>query len=213
MPVPNYSVLKGDPISGKLVSGKSPHYQIQVTTDDGQATVAVNVQSLDKSQVLYLVDHAFNPDNAADLLALPIGFTPLKSKSGGMALDYVRSKENGKPMVTRDVLSLLPLSLKAGGRHNDLHNEVVDLLNRAVADKDGTIYAFGSSFSDPGGIQGIHDIHMNQGNPPRNHSGDNGVWQDGALLMNLPATKTWIAVFIAFQTQKWTTDNKTGNVK
>lgn len=48
---------------------------------------------------------------------------------------------------------------------------------------------------------------MNQGNPIGNHNQDNGVWQDGALFVNLPSQNTWIAVFIAFQTQVWTTDN------
>jgi uncharacterized protein YukJ len=33
------------------------------------------------------------------------------------------------------------------------------------------LYAFGSAFPD-----GIHDIHMNQGNPPP-HEEDNGTWQ------------------------------------
>lgn len=212
MPVPNYAVLKGDPISGKVVFGNSPHYQIQVNAAGQGLTVAVNIQSVDHSEVLYTVDHAFRPSDPAALENLAEGLTLLQSKPGGLAVDYVRSRVNGDPMVSRDAMSLLPMSFPAGHRHNDLNNEVVDLLNRAVADKDGTIYAFGSSFADPGGITGIHDIHMNQGNPPHNHDGDNGVWQDGAIFMDLPASNTWIAIFIAFQTQIWTTDDETGDV-
>ena len=49
---------------------------------------------------------------------------------------------------------------------------------------------------------------MNQGNPLDNHGQDNGIWQDGALFVNLPAQHTWIAVFIAFQTQSWQTDDQ-----
>ena len=213
MPIPNYSVLKGDPVSGKLVSGRSPHFQIQVQTDDGPITVAVNVESQDGSEVLYLVDHGFQPDNQADLLQLGTGLTALESAPGGLALDYVRSRVHGEPLVTRDQMSLLPMSFKAGSRRNDLHNEVIDLLNRAIADADGTIYAFGSAFADPGGVQGIHDIHMNQGNPEGSHDRDNGVFQDGAILMNLPAAQTWLAVFIAFQTQSFDTDDTDGSAK
>ena len=88
-----------------------------------------------------------------------------------------------------------------------LKNAVITLLNMTIADKDGVIYAFGSAFSDSGKVDGIHDIHMNQGNPLNNHGGDNGVWQDGALFINLPAKKTWTAVFIAFQTESWKTDS------
>ena len=213
MPIPNYSVLKGDPVSGKLVSGRSPHFQIQVQTDDGPITVAVNVESQDGSEVLYLVDHGFQPDNEADLLQLGTGLTALESAPGGLALDYVRSRVHGEPLVTRDQMSLLPMSFKAGSRRNDLHNEVIDLQNRAIADADGTIYAFGSAFADPGGVQGIHDIHMNQGNPEGSHDRDNGVFQDGAILMNLPAAQTWLAVFIAFQTQSFDTDDTDGSAK
>jgi uncharacterized protein YukJ len=46
---------------------------------------------------------------------------------------------------------------------------------------------------------------MNQGNPPHSHDQDNGIWQDGALFAELPAENTWIAIFIAFQTQSWHT--------
>ncbi|HWD97544.1 MAG TPA: DUF2278 family protein, partial [Bryobacteraceae bacterium] len=65
----------------------------------------------------------------------------------------------------------------------------------------------GSSYADPGGQQGIHDIHMNQGNPPGSFEKDNAIWQDGALFLELPATNQWIAVFLAFQTESWMTDN------
>ena|GEM_PF-5674349 len=127
----------------------------------------------------------------------------LESQSVGLALDFVRTHIGSDPMVEQDAMSLLTKSNKASARHNDLNNEVVDLLNRAVADANGTIYAFGSAYDD-GDSQGVHDIHMNQGNPQGNHSEDDGVWQDGAIFMSLPATNTWIAVFIAFQTQSCT---------
>jgi len=51
----------------------------------------------------------------------------------------------------------------------------VALLNAAVVDGSATVYAFGSAFSDRGVVDGIHDIHMNQGNAPNDHGGDNGI--------------------------------------
>jgi uncharacterized protein YukJ len=36
---------------------------------------------------------------------------------------------------------------------------------------------------------------MNQGNPIGNHDQDNGIWQDGALMVNLPSQNTSIALF------------------
>jgi uncharacterized protein YukJ len=47
-------------------------------------------------------------------------------------------------------------------------------------------------------------------NPPGRFDGDNGIWQDGALFINLPAEnpqERWVALFIAFQTQSWDTNN------
>ena len=222
MPITNYSVLAGRPTAGKVVSGASAHYQITMQAAGGPFTVAVNIQSVDGSEVLYAIVEDFTPPDLAALTTLPMGMTALKSEAGGLALDYVRSKVGGVPMITKAQMTLLPkqgaqakgLSAEAEAiqraKARALENAVVTLLNMTIADKDGVIYAFGSAFADKGKVDGIHDIHMNQGNPANNHGGDNRVWQDGALLISLPSNKTWTAVFIAFQTESWTT-NSAGN--
>ena len=216
MSIANYSVLVGDPVSGKVVTGSSTHYQITMQAKGGPFTVAVNIQSVDGSEVLYAIEEGFTPPDEAGLLALPTGMTSLKSEPGGLALDYVRSNVNGQPMITREQMTLLPQLRSKGSeeermmnrvRASALQNAVVTLLNMTIADKDGTIYAYGSAYADSGKVDGIHDIHMNQGNPVSNHGADNGVWQDGALLIHLPAKGTWTAVFIAFQTESWDTDS------
>ena len=223
MPIANYSVLAGRPTAGKVVSGASAHYQITMQAAGGPFTVAVNIQSVDGSEVLYAIEEGFTPPDLAGLMALPMGMTVLKSVAGGLALDYVRSTVGGVPMITRAQMTLLPqqgakakgLSVEAEAiqraKARALENAVVTLLNMTIADKDGVIYAFGSAFSDKGRVDGIHDIHMNQGNPVTGgFNKDNGVWQDGALLIHLPAQGpkgTWTAVFIAFQTESWSTDS------
>ena len=219
MPIANYSVLAGRPTAGKVVSGASAHYQITIQAAGGPFTVAVNIQSVDGSEVLYAIVEDFAPPDLAVLAALPMGMTALKSQPGGLALDYVRSMVDGMPMIAKAQMTLLPqqvarakgLSAEAEAiqraKARALENAVVTLLNMTIADKDGVIYAFGSAFADNGKVDGIHDIHMNQGNPVNNHGGDNGVWQDGALFINLPSKQTWTAVFIAFQTESWTTDS------
>jgi uncharacterized protein YukJ len=222
MSIANYSVLAGRPTAGKVVSGASAHYQITMQAAGGPFTVAVNIQSVDGSEVLYSIEEEFAPPDVAGLTALPMGMTSLKSGPGGLALDYVRSTVGGAPMITMARMTLLP-QLKANAKGSSeeqmiqrarakaLENAVVTLLNMTIADKDGVIYAFGSAYSDSGKVDGIHDIHMNQGNPAGGKnggfSGDNGVWQDGALLIHLPSKASWTAVFIAFQTESWTTDS------
>jgi uncharacterized protein YukJ len=173
MPVANYSVLAGRPTAGKVVSGASAHYQITMQAAGGPFTAAVNIQSVDGSEVLYGIEEGFTPPDLAGLSALPMGMTALKSEAGGLALDYLRSTVNGAAMITKAQMTLLPQLKKAIGgaeeqmiqRAKALENAVVTLLNMTIADKDGVIYAFGSAYADKGKVDGIHDIHMNQGKP------------------------------------------------
>jgi uncharacterized protein YukJ len=222
MPIANYSVLAGDPVSGKVVTGASTHYQITMNGAGGPFTVAVNIQSVDGSEVLYAIKEDFTPPDEAALTGLSLGMHALPSAPGGLALDFVRSTVDGEPMIAKDEMTLLPnLGAKGGkgqkpatpeaqmiqqARAKALQNAVITLLDMTIADEDGVIYAFGSAYADSGKIDGIHDIHMNQGNPLNNHGGDNGIWQDGALFIHLPAKQTWTAVFIAFQTESWNTN-------
>jgi len=218
MPIANYSVLAGSPVAGKVVTaGTRTHYQIRINAPGGPFLAVVNIKSMDGSQVLYAIREDFTPPDEAGLLALPMGMMPLESAPGGLALDYVRSESGGRPMIRKQEMTLLPLAGAKGvsdeermlhqARAAALQNAVVTLLNMTIADKQGVMYGFGSAFPNDGRPTGIHDIHMNQGNPEDGHSKENGVWQDGALLIHLPSKGTWTAVFIAFQTESWKTDS------
>ena len=210
MPIPNYSVLRGRPVSGKVVQGQSAHDLISVMTPAGAFTAALNIQSVDGSEVLYAIVQAFTPPDPGALLALPQGITPLQSKPGGLALDFVRETVSGRPMITRAEMQLLPTARANAIQARALESAVIALINQAAANPQAQIFAFGSSFADKGVTDGVHNLHMNQGNPPANHKSENGTWQDGAIFLNLPAQGSsdpqWTAVFIAFQTQSWTTD-------
>jgi uncharacterized protein YukJ len=83
-----------------------------------------------------------------------------------------------------------------------------------VAQEGSVVYAFGDRWGPekkadqyfkfvPG--NGIHDIHMNQGNSGK-FKRDNGAYQDGCLLFNYPGGK-WLAFFFAFQSQTFETDD------
>ena len=50
---------------------------------------------------------------------------------------------------------------------------------------------------------------MNQGND-KEHAGDDGVYQDGCLIFQYPNGK-YRAFYMAFQSQSFHTDNKTGH--
>ena len=79
MPIQNYSLLKGTPTAGKVVSGSSAHYQITVQATGGPFTVAVNIQSVDGSEVLYAIKGNFVPPKP--LTGVPSGIEKVASKA------------------------------------------------------------------------------------------------------------------------------------
>ena len=95
-----------------------------------------------------------------------------------------------------------------------LHLAIDTLIQKAIQDK-ATVYAFGQTFRNGTNStnpffkfnpdQGIHDIHMNQGNPVNNRDDENGTYQDGGLIFSFP-DGTWAAAFSAFQSQSFNTD-------
>ena len=203
MPVPGYGVLKGRAKSGKIQGphGRPPHFHIMLDASGQQFDIAVNVLSTDGSEVLYYVNHAFTPPQADGLVQLPQGRTIL-NRTNPLALDFQRQN-----LVRRDQMGQLSARDAEHLTESDLHNEIDDLVVRAIGDPKAQFFAFGSEFPD-----GIHDIHMNQGNPRGDFFSDNGIFQDGALLVFFPNDKRWLAAFIAFQSQSWNTDNQ-GNPK
>ena len=161
MPIANYSVLTGHPSAGKVVSGSSAHYDITVQTAAGDQTVAVNIESVDGSEVLYAIRQGFTPPDPGGLATLEDGITAVASAPGALALDFVRESIAGQPMITRAEMALLPIaesadlflrqamSADAADRTDAAHalqNAVVALLNQAVADADSVVYAFGSAY-------------------------------------------------------------------
>ncbi len=141
------------------------------------------------------------------------GFASLPKEPGTAALDFIRGN-----LFNRLDMRLLPSSLP--GADNDLSDRLAHYVDRAQAEPGAIIYAFGERWGpergkpdkifrfEPG--NGVHDIHMNQGNDP-SHRGEDGVWQDGGLILRFPATDQWVAIFLAFQSQAWHTDDVTGH--
>jgi hypothetical protein len=115
-------------------------------------------------------------------------------------------------------MRILPFNVP--GIDNDLNEKIHGVMQRAVADEEALVYAFGERWGPeqnkkdkyfgflPG--NGIHDIHMNQSNVGQ-FKGDDGVWQDGGVIVYFPGQQQWVAIFLKFQSQGWHTDDKTGH--
>jgi uncharacterized protein YukJ len=213
MPIERYGVLRGRAVDARRETGSdTPHYQIRIEADSSYR-IAVNVKSsVTPPDLLFLIDEAFTHPVTASLTDLAQGFNALESRPGGAALDFIRAN-----LFDRTQMRILPPNV--AGPDNDLSDRVEHFVSRAIQDAGAEVFAFGQRWGPedqedkifhfrPG--NGIHDIHMNQGND-RSHRRDDGVWQDGGLLFHFPNPGQWVAIFLAFQSQAFHTDDRTGH--
>lgn len=207
-----------------------PHYVIVSEDPSGnEFRIVTNVKS-DSSLtgpagylVLYVWNQYFEHPMNADLDNLAAGVTA----TGFPKLDYVHDKR----LV--DLTAMRPIPLDTKDEHNDINallNEMLQLdMSVDGVDyvyptpgyrdnrlgwkpiKDVTVYGFGFLFEP--GKDGLHETHMNQGNPKpapgshvKDHSNENGVFQDGAVIVEVDGK--FQALFVAFQTQLVPTDNR-----
>jgi uncharacterized protein YukJ len=213
-----YGVLRGkldrwkreDPPAG---SSKSPHLQIRLIDAQGKPwRIPVNVRSGDPAKSL-VIFHRADPLLGHPILdhlsVLPSGLTDLntKQRSASNALDYARA-----PLFDWPAGIALPPT--GPGDDDDLQDVVSRQLGVLKA-SGGELYAFGSHFHDAapkpgidaefGTRDGMHDIHMNQGNALHEHDEDNGVFNDGGLVLRFPDHVT--GLFFRFKTQFLPTDS------
>jgi uncharacterized protein YukJ len=216
MPLSAYGVLRARAVDRRREGASdTPHYQIHLADEAGtDFRIAVNVQSQESpSQLLYVVDDDLRHPITTSLVGLGSGWHTLAPRSDAGGLDFIRGN-------LFDVAKVRTLPPDVQGPDNDLADLLDHYVQRAIGDAATDVYAFGQRWGPEGAIQdkvfgfvpgnGVHDIHMNQGNSPR-FVGDDGVWQDGGLLLHLSGESRWVAIFLAFQSQAWHTDDRTGH--
>lgn len=216
MSLNKYGVLKGKAVDVMMGSGENPHYQIHIRDEEGvDYRIAVNIESQSyPSEVLFYVGEDFNSEDISKLPALKHGFTLIKENNPDIGLDYVRGN-------LFDPQKMVPLPADIDGADNDL-NEKLQFYVKEALERDAVIYAFGERWGPENNLadryfhfkpgNGIHDIHMNQGNVGR-WKKDNGVWQDGGILIHFEEENRWVGIFLAFQSQSWCTDENGHAIK
>jgi uncharacterized protein YukJ len=214
MSLRNYGVLSASVIDHRLASGANAHFQLHLVDDATHYRIAVNVESkMQPSEIEYLIDSDFRHPILDAVAALPSGWNELEHKPGGVALDFIRSN-----LFNRD--DMRPLPFDVPGPDNDLNEKLEHYVRRAIGDEQATAYAFGQRWGPEKGKtdkifgflpgNGVHDLHMNQANVGE-FVRDDGLYQDGALLLHFAAQKQWVAIFLKFQSQTWHTDDTTGH--
>ena len=208
----HYCVLKGRPRDLAIDGDDTPHIEIKVSAR-GWYRVAVNAQSIQPPhELLFAAIDPFDHPILKTLNGLPKGMTDL-SKRRNVSLNYTRGG-----LIRRGQMKVAPFRLR--GPRNDLRELLGLALAESIKTEDSMLYAFGESWGPepnrpdkyfgfkPG--QGVHDVHMNQGSRAQ-FRGANRARQDGALLLHFPSQRRWVALFLAFQSQSWNNDPKTGH--
>jgi uncharacterized protein YukJ len=199
-------VLKARLVEYNAGSPGSPHFQIHAIAGSDHYRLAFNTKSNNGAPDLRIaIIERFDHPVTAWLSSLDEGqrLLPSSTKRG---LDYIRGglfRIDQTEFLTRVVIA----------------DRFTRVMTEAMADPAARIYAFGQfwgpeNFRDkffgflPG--RGVHDLHLNQGNAAR-FVEDNGVYQDGGLLVEIPSLRKWWAIFAMFQNQSLTTNDQTGH--
>ncbi|WP_433362098.1 DUF2278 family protein [Actinoplanes sp. CA-142083] len=213
MPIKRYGALRAAVVDRRIETSDTPHYQIHLRAAGVDYRAAVNVRSQQRPpELLYVAVDDFKHPILDRVRELPDGFTELSSDGTGAALDYIRGN-----LFQRQLMRPVPTA--EPGPENDLGDFLDHYVRRALGDDAARAYVFGQAWGpepttpdkvfhfSPG--NGVHDVHMNQGNSGR-FADDDGVFQDGGLLLHFPGD-AWVAIFLAFQSQSFHTDDVTGH--
>lgn len=187
------------------------HGKLRIDTPAGQYESALDVDTPSGVGVSYRVVDDLTTADVAAVAALPGGFTPLASTPTSGALDYVRSPMLQDGWVVRRLRWWVgalkarwneqpwgpsPLDVVVDRLHGWLGrlwrlrwrsfpwvssdgDNALDVLE-ALLPTAVRIYIFGEPFTT--GL-GVHNVHMNQGDPPGPHQDENAIWQDGAVML------------------------------
>jgi Uncharacterized conserved protein (DUF2278) len=211
------------------------HGKLRINTPAGQYEAALDVDTPSGVGVSYRLVTDLTTASIPTLAALGEGFTSLAATPTSGGLDYVRSSilRNGwviswlrrwlvarrkarlssqlwAPTAVDKLLARIrwrPPRLWLRWRSfpwvaSDGDN-ALDVLEGllAVATR---IYILGEPYTT--GL-GVHNVHMNQGDPPGSHQAEDGVWQDGAVIVQRAdgAVTIWQ---VKFNTQSLTTNDQ-----
>jgi Uncharacterized conserved protein (DUF2278) len=140
---------------------------------------------------------------------LPDGYHSLARDSTSGAIDYIRS-----PLIQQPEGCLTAFSGVIGGifgakaisAWNDVTGDEAGNALVGLVTGSSRVYVFGAPYSAPNPYPGMHDVHMNQGDPIASpfHPLD-GIWQDGCVIVDGRDGKL-AGYFGKFATQSLTTD-------
>ena len=211
MPLPNYGVLCGTFDHFKKEDpnnfGNWYHGFIYLNTPSGIFECAVDVNS-PTGQFEYMILGGLDKNMFTNISTLTNGYHELLRNSQSGAIDYIRSPfvnqaKGCLALILGIFNSIFKTNKKVWTINNgdDALNKLSNLLTGSVR-----VYVFGAPYTYGG--SGVHDIHMNQGDPPGSQwYAANGTWQDGCVIIDRPGEEKLTGYFGKFVTQSLNTDN------
>lgn len=200
------------------------HGHVHVDTPAGQYESALDVDTPGGVGVSFRIVDRLTMAEFPELAALGDGFHVLASTPTSGALDYVRSPQlqdfRALPLLTRwSSLWRVVVPVRLHGWLLPLRRWLIRLrwypwvasngdnaLDRleAILPTSTRVYLFGEPFTTG---RGIHNVHLNQGDPPGPHQAENAIWQDGAVLVRY-ADDGVVVWQVRFNTQSLQTDDQ-----
>jgi uncharacterized protein YukJ len=218
----NYQALRGKAHAfAPAQPPDNPHLWVLLDTDDQQWFATINVRSnkdqpgepLGKSYLYYLIDTDFAHPIVPSILARPLGLSPVDRSYAGGAIDFQR----GNLFNPNDMRVLPP----EGAGDDGLVHRLSGLLGLARS-QNCDVFFYGNAFPKnkpnqtdaafgytPDTPFGLDNVHMAQGDPREVNKQlrENGVWHDGACFIWDPNSHRMTAIFLAFQSQGWHTND------
>ena len=219
----DYQALRGKVHAfAPAAPSSNPHLWVILEADGQQWFATINVRSnkdapgepVGKSYLYYLVDTDFAHPIVPSILARPEGLSPVERSYAGGALDFQRGN-----LFNPNAMRVLP---PEGAGDDGLVHRLDAHSASSPRRKRRDVFFYGNAFAKDNPHQtdaafgytpdtpfGVDNIHMAQGDPREvnNRLHENGVWHDGACFIWDEAGRRMTAVFLAFQSQGWHTND------
>ncbi len=199
----------------------NPHIWVILHAGDQQWFATINVRSnkdapgdpIGKSYLYYLIDADFSHPIVPSILARPLGLSPVERSYAGGAIDFQRGN-----LFNPNDMRVLPLE---GVSDDGLVHRLSGLLELAKS-QNCDVFFYGNAFPKNNPTQtdavfgytpdtpfGLDKVLMAQGDSREVNIQlhENGIWHDGACFIWDPTSKRMTAIFLAFQSQGWHTND------
>jgi hypothetical protein len=208
--LPAYGVVIGTYDHSGSHQGQWLHELLYLKADGPLYECAVDVNE-PTGIFQYMILGSLDPTLFQTISALPDGYHNLARDSTSGAIDYIRS-----PLIQQPEGCLMTFfgfigsifGSKAISIWNDVTGDEAGSALVGLLQNSSRVYVFGAPYKDPHPYPGMHDIHMNQGDPIASttfHPLD-GIWQDGCVIVDIGDGKL-AGYFGKFATQSLTTDS------